>query len=45
LIAAQMISGISFVWLGMPAVLQPLHVLLAIGLVVTNVWTLMHVST
>jgi heme a synthase len=44
LIAAQMISGISFVWLGMPALLQPLHVLLAIGLVVTNVWTLMQVS-
>ncbi len=41
LIAIQMISGISFVFLAMPAVLQPLHLLLAVGLVLLNFWAML----
>lgn len=40
LIAAQMMSGIAFVVLGMPAVLQPLHLLLAVGLLLLNFWAI-----
>lgn len=42
LVVAQMLSGIVFVWAGMPAYLQPLHLLLAVGLILTNVWAWMH---
>jgi hypothetical protein len=35
-----MMSGIAFVVLGMPAVLQPLHLLLAVGLLLLNFWAI-----
>jgi cytochrome c oxidase assembly protein subunit 15 len=41
LIAVQMASGIAFVLLSMPAVLQPLHLLLAVGLLLLNFWALL----
>jgi len=41
LILIQMISGISFVLLAMPAVLQPLHLLLAVGLLLLNFWAIL----
>ena len=42
LIAAQMITGLLFVFADMPKVLQPVHLLLAVGLVLTNAWALLH---
>jgi cytochrome c oxidase assembly protein subunit 15 len=41
LIVVQMASGIAFVLLAMPAVLQPLHLLLAVGLLLLNFWALL----
>lgn len=40
LLAAQFATGLAFGWLGMPAVAQPLHLLLAVGLVLTDGWLL-----
>jgi len=40
LIGLQFLSGILFVWIEMPAALQPVHLLLAIGLVTVNTWSL-----
>jgi len=45
LLAAQIGTGVLFVNLGMPAWSQPVHLLLAVGLVLTNVWVLMHFRT
>jgi cytochrome c oxidase assembly protein subunit 15 len=45
LLAAQMMTGVVFVTLGMPAWAQPFHLLLAVGLVLINVWVLMHYRT
>jgi len=42
LIAAQMVTGLFFVVADMPKVLQPVHLLLAVGLVLTNAWALFH---
>jgi len=42
LIAAQMVTGLLFVVADMPKVLQPVHLLLAVGLVLTNAWALFH---
>lgn len=42
LIAIQMVSGISFVFFAMPAVLQPLHLLLAVGLLLLNFWAIIN---
>ncbi len=42
LLAAQILTGVLFVNMGMPAWAQPIHLLLAVGLVLTNVWVLMH---
>jgi len=41
LIAVQMISGVTFVLLAMPAILQPLHLLLAVGLLLLNFWAIL----
>lgn len=40
LISIQMMSGIAFVFLAMPAILQPLHLLLAVGLLLLNFWAI-----
>ena len=40
LLAAQFLTGLAFGWLGMPAVAQPLHLVLAVGLVLTDGWLL-----
>ena len=40
LLAAQFATGLSFGLLGMPAVTQPIHLLLAVGLVLTDGWLL-----
>lgn len=45
LLSAQILTGVFFVVLGMPAWAQPLHLLLAVGLVLINVWVLMHYRT
>jgi heme a synthase len=42
LIVAQMVTGLLFVVADMPKVLQPVHLLLAVGLVLTNAWALFH---
>ena len=42
LLSAQIFTGILFVNLGMPAWAQPVHLLLAVGLVLSNVWVLLH---
>ena len=39
-LAAQFATGLAFGWLGMPAWAQPLHLLLAVGLVLTDGWLL-----
>ncbi|MBT6163508.1 MAG: heme A synthase, partial [Crocinitomicaceae bacterium] len=41
LIAVQMTSGVTFVLLAMPAILQPLHLLLAVGLLLLNFWAIL----
>lgn len=40
LLAAQFATGLTFGMLGMPATAQPLHLLLAVGLVLTDGWLL-----
>jgi hypothetical protein len=40
LLAAQFATGLAFGLLGMPAAAQPLHLLLAVGLVLTDGWLL-----
>ncbi len=40
LLAAQFATGLAFGMLGMPAAAQPLHLLLAVGLVLTDGWLL-----
>ena len=42
LLGAQILTGVLFVNLGMPAWAQPVHLLLAVGLVLSNVWVLLH---
>jgi heme A synthase len=42
LLSAQILTGVLFVNFGMPAWAQPVHLLLAVGLVLTNVWVLLH---
>ena len=42
LLSAQILTGVLFVNLGMPAWAQPVHLLLAVGLVLSNVWVLLH---
>ena len=40
LIAGQLATGLAFGWLGMPAAAQPIHLVLAVGLVLTDGWLL-----
>ncbi len=40
LLAAQFLTGLAFGWMGMPAAAQPLHLMLAVGLVLTDGWLL-----
>ena len=40
LLAAQFITGMAFGMLGMPAAAQPIHLILAVGLVLTDGWLL-----
>jgi cytochrome c oxidase assembly protein subunit 15 len=42
LLSAQILTGVFFVNLGMPEWAQPVHLLLAVGLVLSNVWVLLH---
>lgn len=42
LLSAQLLTGFVFVNLGMSSWAQPAHLLLAVGLLLTNVWVLMH---
>ena len=42
LLSAQILTGVLFVNFGMPAWVQPVHLLLAVGLVLSNVWVLLH---
>jgi cytochrome c oxidase assembly protein subunit 15 len=42
LLSAQILTGVLFVNLGMPAWAQPVHLFLAVGLVLSNVWVLLH---
>ena len=42
LLSLQIFTGVLFVNLGMPAWAQPVHLLLAVGLVLSNVWVLFH---
>lgn len=45
LLGLQIFTGVLFVNLGMPAWAQPVHLLLAVGLVLSNVWVLFHYRT
>ena len=40
ILAGQFATGLAFGWLGMPAAAQPLHLILAVGLVLTDSWLL-----
>ena len=40
LLAGQFATGLAFGWLGMPAAAQPLHLILVVGLVLTDSWLL-----
>ena len=40
LLAGQFATGLAFGWLGMPAAAQPIHLVLAVGLVLTDGWLL-----
>jgi cytochrome c oxidase assembly protein subunit 15 len=40
LLSAQFATGLAFGWLGMPAAAQPIHLMLAVGLVLTDGWLL-----
>ena len=40
LLAGQFATGLAFGWLGMPAAAQPIHLMLAVGLVLTDGWLL-----
>ena len=42
LVSAQMVTGILFVWADMPSWAQPLHLALALALVVWNAWVVMR---
>jgi len=42
LLCLQICTGLLFVILGMPAWAQPIHLLMAVGLVLSHVWVLMH---
>lgn len=42
LLSAQLLTGVLFVNFGMPTWTQPVHLLLAVGLVLSNVWVLLH---
>lgn len=44
-LSAQIMTGVLFVNMGMPAWSQPVHLLLAVALVLSNVWVLMHYRT
>jgi cytochrome c oxidase assembly protein subunit 15 len=44
LLSAQILTGVVFVNLGMPPWAQPVHLLLAVGLILSNVWVLLHIS-
>ena len=40
LLAGQFTTGLAFGWLGMPAAAQPIHLVLAVGLILTDGWLL-----
>ena len=40
LLAGQFTTGLAFGWLGMPAAAQPIHLILAVGLILTDGWLL-----
>ena len=40
LLASQFATGLAFGWLGMPAAAQPIHLVLAVGLILTDGWLL-----
>ena len=40
LLAGQFATGLAFGWLGMPAAAQPIHLVLAVGLILTDGWLL-----
>jgi len=45
LLAGQFLTGVCFVYAEMPAMAQPIHLLLGMGLILANVWALARFST
>lgn len=45
LLAGQFLTGVCFVYAGMPAVAQPIHLLLGMGLILANAWAMTRFSS